>query len=160
MIRPVLAVMAGILCGLLGLRQGQRIRREYDTLRRWEQLLRHLCIILREGSFPLPEAFLQAATQPTEADETLRRLAGDMQRHPLASLPQLYTPAGKEGPVLARMLPGLAAGSVESRLLALEQAAEEIALLCSSGDEKARLDARMWGKLGWLAGACLALILL
>ena len=160
MIRPVLAIMAGLLCGMLGMRHGRAIREQSASLRRWETLLRHLCLILREGALPLPEAFLQAATEPTAADNTLRSLALRMQEEPLTDLPQLYTPTGPEGPVLQRMFTGLATGSLEERLLAAAQAADEIALLAQSTGDKAATDARMWLKLGWLCGACVTLMLL
>ena len=152
--------MAGLLCGMLGMRRGQAIREQSASLRRWETLLRHLCLILQGGALPLPEAFLHAATGASAADDTLRSLAHRMQAEPLASLPQLYTPTGTEGPVLSRMFAGLATGSLEERLLAVEQAAQEIALLAKSTGEKSAADARMWLKLGWLGGACVTLMLL
>jgi len=160
MMRPLLAIMSGLLCGMLGMRRSRGIRQQSAALRRWEVLLRHLCLILRGGALPLPEAFLQAASEATVADDTLRALAHGMQKNPLASPAQLYTPSGAEGSVLARMFQGLGSGTLEERSLAVEQAAREIALLAQSGAEKSQLDARMWLKLGWLGGTCVTLMLL
>lgn len=158
--RAVLAIMAGLLCGMLGARRCHGIRSQSASLHRWEILLRHLCLILRESVLPLPEAFLQAASEATAADDALRALAHGMQKDPLVSPAQLYVPCGAEGPVLVRMFHGLASGTLEERCLAVEQAAGEIALLARSGAEKAQQDARMWLKLGWLGGGCVTLMLL
>ncbi|MBE5804534.1 MAG: hypothetical protein E7316_08495 [Clostridiales bacterium] len=160
MIRPLLAIMAGLLCGLMGMRQSQRIREESHTLRRWEGILQQLCLILREGALPLHEALEQAAPEDSPADAQLRRLASAMRSDPLAPLSGLYLPQGKEGPALARMFTALAGGSLESRVQAVRYAAEEIALLSGEARDKARQDAAMWAKLGWTCGACLTLMLL
>lgn len=159
MIRPFLAVAAGLLCGILGIRQARCIREENATLSRWEALLRHLCLLLREG-LSLPDAFEQAGTELSAADLLLRRLAAQLRAQPLASLPQLYTPQGKEGAFLSRLLEGLSHGSQESRILCAQQAEKEAALLAQSAREKAQQDAHMWATLGWACGACLTLLLL
>ena len=160
MIRPLLAIMAGLICGVLGMRQARRITQENATLRRWEIILRQLCLILQEGALPLPEALDQAANDATPADVLLRGLSARLRAEPLRSLSQLYTPQGKEGPVLTRLFSGLAQGSLESRLLAATQAVQEIALLAESSQSKAKQDAHMWATLGWTCGACLTLMLL
>lgn len=160
MIRPLLAIMAGLICGVMGMRQAQHIRRENATLRRWEVILRQLCLILQEGALPLPEALDQAADEATPADMLLRQMSAGMRAEPLASLSQLYVPQGKEGPVLARLFTGLEQGSLESRLLAAAQAAQEFALLSETSQTKAKQDAHMWATLGWTCGTCLTLMLL
>jgi len=160
MIRQLLAVMAGLICGVMGMRQAQHIRQENATLRRWEIILRQLCLILQEGALPLPEALDQAADEATPADMLLRGLSARLRAEPLSSLSQLYAPQGKEGPVLARLFAGLAQGSLESRLLAATQAVQEIALLAETSQSKAKQDAHMWATLGWTCGACLTLMLL
>lgn len=160
MIRPLLAVMAGLICGVMGVRKAQCIRQENATLRRWEIILRRLCLILQEGALPLPETLDQAADEATPADMLLRRLSAGMRAEPLTSLSGLYTPQGKEGPVLARLFSGLEQGSLESRLLAASQAAQEFALLAEASQSKAKQDAHMWATLGWTCGACLTLMLL
>lgn len=160
MIRPLLAVMAGLLCGVMGMRQSKRIHAENALLRRWQEMLQHLCLLLREGALSMPEAFEAAADGSTQADAQLLRLAGAMREHPMTSLPDFYLPQGKAGPALARMFAGLSRGSLENRLLAAEQAGREIALLADTAQTKAQQDARMWTTLGWTCGACLTLMLL
>ena len=49
MIRPALAVFAGLVCGMIGHRQARRLREEGTNLRSLEQLLRRLALLLREG---------------------------------------------------------------------------------------------------------------
>lgn len=160
MMRPVLAIMAGLLCALLGLRQAHRLREEDRRLRRWEVLLRHLCLLLQEGALPLPEALRQCAREDFPADQALRRLAEDMEHQPLTPLHQLYHGSGAEAPVLLRMLDRLDHGSLESRVQAMRQAGEEIALLAGQAEQKAARDAKMWATLGCTCGACLTLLLL
>ncbi|MBQ8312346.1 MAG: hypothetical protein IJX84_03975 [Clostridia bacterium] len=160
MMRPVLAVMAGLLCGVMGLRQASRIRETNATLHRWHTLLQHLCLLLQEQSLSLPEAFTQAAAENTAADQLLRQWAEALRRDPLTPLPQHYAPQGAEGAVLLRLLDGLSHGSLESRVLSAQQAAEEMALLASAAQSKAQQDSKMWSTLGWTCGACLTLMLL
>lgn len=157
--RPLLALMAGLLCGVLGLRQASCIREESAVLCRWQALLQHLCLLLQEG-LSLPEAFRQAAVEHTRADAVLLHLADQMARQPLFSLSQLYRPQGPEGPALARLMAGLERGSLERRVLCVRQAAGEISLLAQSAQGKAQQDARMWRTLGWACGGCLTLLML
>lgn len=159
MMRPFLALTAGLLCGVLGLRQARRIREESASLSRWETLLRHLALLLQEG-LALTEAFDQAGAEASAPDQLLRRLAAQLRAQPTASLPQLYAPQGKEGVFLPRLLEGLSHGSQESRILCAQQAEKEAALLARSAREKAKQDAHMWATLGWACGACLTLLLL
>lgn len=157
--RLLLALMAGLLCGVLGLRQAGRIRAEGAVLARWQVILQHLCLLLQEG-LSLPEAFRQSATESTPADALLRCLADRLNNQPLASLSQLYAPSGPEGPALARLMAGLEHGSLESRVLCARQAAEELALLSQAAQGKVQQDARMWRTLGWACGGCLTLLML
>lgn len=159
MIRFFLAITAGLLCGVLGMRQAHRLRQENGTLSRWAVMLRHLCLLLQEG-LSLPDAFDQAATEDSAADNLLRSLAGQLRAQPLTALSQLYTPRGREGPLLSRLLEGLSHGTQESRVLCAQQAAEEAELLAHSLRDKVRQDAHMWSTLGWACGACLTLLLL
>ena len=160
MSRVLFAIFAGLICGVLGMRQAQRLKDSNLRLHRWEILLQHLCLLLQESSLSLPEAFRQIASENTPADELLRRLADDMQQHPLLPLPQLYQSEGPEGPTLSRLMDRLSRGSLDSRVQAVEQAAQEIALLSASTQQRVQQDARMWLTLGWTCGACLTLLLL
>ena len=163
MIRPVLAVFAGLLCGLIGQRQARRLREEDASLRRWAQLLRCLALLLREGTLSLPEALRQAAGEDSAPDLMLRLLGDGMEHHPLSSLPELFArcaPTGPEAPVLSRLMAQLCRGSLESRCQATEQAAEEIGLLARSASERTAQDAKLHASLGWTCGACLTILLL
>jgi hypothetical protein len=160
MMRPVLALMAGLVCGTLGMRRARSIREENARLHRWENLLRHMCLLLQEGTLPLTEVLEQAAAEATPADELLRSLSGSLRRDPMTSLSALYTPQGKEGPVLRRLFAALEHGSLEQRVLCATQAAQEMALLAQTSMGKSDQDASMWAKLGWLGGACLTLMLM
>lgn len=163
MIRAVLAVMAGLLCGVIGVRHARRLSGTASRLRRWEELLRHLALLLTEGDASLPEVFEQAASAHEAPDELLCRLARQMREQPMSMLPDLYAACQnicEEDGVLTRLMARLGRGSLESRRQAVEQAAEEIALLSASASAKAATDARMWTTLGWTCGACLTLMLI
>ena len=163
MIRPALAVFAGLMCGVIGQRQARRLREEGVNLRRWEQLLRRLALLLREGTLSLPEALRQAAGEDSAPDLMLRRLGDELEHNPLSPLPELVArcaPAGPEPPVLSRLMARLGHGSLESRCQAAEQAAEEIALMARAATERAARDAKLHASLGWTCGACLTILLL
>ena len=95
MIRPVLAVFAGLLCGLIGQRQARRLREEGANLRRWEQLLRRLALLLREGTLSLPEALRQSAGEDSAPDQLLRRLGAVYGRSGSEGLPAARPQAWK-----------------------------------------------------------------
>lgn len=160
MMRPLSAVMAGLLCGVLGMRQARGIRRDCNILRRWEQLLQRVALLLQESLLPLPDVLDRAACEESPADALLRDLSAALRADPLASLSRLYIPHGAEGPVLVRLFSLLEQGSLDSRLLAVDIARRELSLLSESSQDKVRQDARMWSRLGWLCGACLTLMLL
>lgn len=163
MIRPLLAVMAGLLCGVAGLRQARQLTGGAARLRRLEELLRHLSLLLKESALSLPEALEQAASSASAADDLLRSLALRMRSQPLTPLCELYEVlhvSGPEAAALSRLMARLGRGSLESRCQAVDQAAGEIAYLASAAGDKAAKDARMWATLGWTCGACLTLLLL
>ena len=160
MMRTVFALIAGLLCAFLGMRQARRLQSENTRLHRWETILQHLCLLLQESALSLPEALRQCACEASPADALLQRLAESMQHDPLTPLNELYQPEGTEGPVLSRLMTRLSRGSLESRVQAVQQAAQEINLLAENAREKSSQDARMWRTLGWTLGACLTLMLL
>ena len=160
MIRVFLALVSGLICGIVGMRQAGRIRAGQARLKRWEYLLARLCLLLKEQSLSLPEIFLHLSEGAQGPDGDLRRLAEGMLHQPLQPLERLYTPDGPEGDILSRLMGQLDRGSMASRLLAATQAREEIALLAHESAHKAAADARMWATLGWSFGACLFLMLL
>ena len=163
MIRAALAVMAGLLCALAGLRRAAALQGDAARLRRWACVLEHLALILAEGASALPEAFEQAATAPLPPDELLRALAADLREQPLIPLPELYAARAQPGPeqdALARLMSRLGRGSLEARCQAVSQSAQELALLAAQARQCADKDAAMWRNLGFIGGACLTLMLL
>lgn len=163
MIRAALAVTAGLLCGVMGIRHARQLNGTAFRLRRWEELLRHLALLLSEGDASMPDVFEQAASAHEAPDELLCRLARQMREQPMSTLPDLYAACQntcEEDSVLTRLMARLGRGSLETRRQAVEQAADEIALLSASATTKAATDARMWTTLGWTCGACLTLMLI
>lgn len=158
-----MAVMAGLLCAVAGYRRAGELTASAKRLRRWVEVLRHLALLLSEGVCSLPEALEAVATASEAPDELLRALAGELRRQPLLSLAEAYAARAvprPEGDALARLMPRLDRGSLESRRQAVEQAADELALLAASARESADRDAKMWRTLGLAGGACLTLMLL
>lgn len=163
MTRLLPALAAGVICGVAGMRQASGLRRQAAALRRWEQMLRQMAFIMQERTLPLPDVMTQAASEAGEPDQRLRRLAEAMRAEPLTPLTALYEreqPTGPEAALLGRLMERLWHGSLEHRVLALTQAAEEIALLADAFAQKTAKDARMWSQLGWAVGACLTLLLI
>lgn len=163
MIRAVLAVMAGLLCGMAGLRYASSLSREALRLRRWEQLLQHLSLLLHQGQLSIPDALLTCADGQTEADRLLRDMVQRLRDAPLTSLAQAFklcSPGGAEQALLARMFAHLGHGMLENRCRAVEQAAEEMQLLARSAAQKADKDVKLWQTLGLIGGLCLTILLL
>lgn len=163
MSRAILAVMAGLLCTLAGFRHASALKSDAVRLTRWVQIARHLALLLRQGTLSIPEALCQAADEAQRPDELLRRLAGMLQADPLCTLAETYAklrPDDAESPVVLRMLQRLGQGTLESRCLAVEQAADEFRMMAEKASEKAQKDARLWQTLGFLGGLCLTMMLI
>lgn len=163
MIRSALAVAAGLLTGVAGMRHARCLRQAAGQLRRWEALLARLALLLSEAAYTLPEALRQAAQQASAPDEWLRALADELvsAHGEEPAMPVLPCPLpAPEAEVMARLLPRLTHGSLAARVQAVSQAQGEMASLAQAAEEVARRDARMWSQLGWLAGACLTILLL
>ena len=163
MSRGILAIMAGLLCALAGLRRASGLREEAVRLNRWVALLRHLSLLLQEGTMSIPEALSAAADGTKQPDQLLQSLARDVLDSPIQPLTKAY--AMHSGPcpeqsALQRMFAGLGHGSKASRSLAVDQAAAEIRLLAEQAEAIAARDAKMWQTLGLIGGACLTLMLL
>ncbi len=163
MTRSVLAVMAGLLCALLGMKHSADLYAEERRLRRWYEVLRHLAVILQEQAVPLPEALCQAANGDAVPDRLLRNMASHMQGHPLDPLQDAYRhlcgPC-TENAALHRIFAALGRGTLAQRVLGVTQGAEEIALLAASARTRAEKDAKLFRTLGWTGGACLTILLL
>ena len=157
------AVLAGIICGIAGLKHAANLRKSAAELVRWAELLRQLALLLREATMSLPAVFCQAAAGSQAPDDLLRQLASEMRSQPLLPLPELYrriTAAHPAPDAIGRMMDRIWHGSLESRVLAVQQAADEVEHMAATAQTKAARDARMWAQLGWTFGACLTLILL
>lgn len=163
MIRAVLAVMAGLLCSLAGLRYASSLSREALRLHRWEQILQHLSLLLRQGQLSIPEALLACADEHTDADRLLREMVQRLREAPLTSLAHAFhhcSSGGAEQALLARMFTHLGHGMLENRCRAVEQAADEMQLIAQSAAQKADKDVKLWQTLGLIGGLCLTILLL
>ncbi len=163
MTRLVLAIMAGLLCTLAGMKHAATLKSDASRLERWVSLLRRLVLLLQEGTMSIPEALCAAADQSLPPDRLLHDLAGRIAASPMRTLSAAYQECGADGPekeLLARLFVRLGHGSKESRCLAVEQSAGEMALLAQAASTKAEKDAKLWQTLGFIGGACLTILLI
>ena len=163
MIRAVLAVMAGLLCGFAGIRHASSLSQEAIRLKRWEQLLKHLALHLQQGLLSIPDALLACADGSTAADRLLREMVQQIQKEPLLPIVQAFSRCctnEKEQPVLTRMFTHLGHGMQENRRSAVEHAAAEMHLLAEQAAAKAEKDVKLWQTLGLIGGLCLTILLL
>lgn len=159
MMRASLAIIAGLLAGLLGTRYAAGLRQNARRLTRWDALLAHMILLMQEQACALPEAMRLAADDAGEADALMQSVAAQMEADPLFRAQDAVLPDWPESAVLVRMLRGISAGSLAARVQSVASARAEIALLAQSAADAAGKDARMWSQLGWLGGACLAVLL-
>lgn len=163
MIRSVLALMAGLLCALAGVRHASVLKCDASRMHRWVQLLQHLRLLLREGILSIPEALYSAADAQTPPDRLLRNIATMMQATPMGTAADVFQeacPPCQEQALLLRMFTRLGRGTQANRLLAVEQTADEMLLMAKHAAGKAEKDAKLWQTLGFIGGACMTLLLL
>lgn len=163
MSRGVFAVMAGLLCAMAGLRRASALKGDAARLSRWVQLLRHLALLLRQGTLSIPQALVAAAEGTQAPDNLLREMAAKLQAAPMLTLSEVFlqrSEAWQEKAALGRLFSGLGHGTLESRCLAAEQAAEELQLMAASAAARAEKDAKLWQTLGFIGGTCLTIMLL
>ena len=163
MSRAVMAVMAGLLCALAGVKHAASLNGDAARLTRWEQVLRRLSLLLREGTMSIPEALCAAADSPHPPARLLRDVAAQVAALPMTTLADAFAQVADDCPekdTLIRLFTHLGHGSKECRVLAVEQAAEEIRLLAQSAAAKADKDAKLWQTLGFTGGICLTILLL
>lgn len=161
--QPFLAMCAGLLCALYGLRASAHVKEEARRLARWAVLLPRLSLLIAEETLPLPEAMRLAADEPLPPDRLLHMVADAVCADPLSSLAEAFAqhcPPCAERETLLRMHERLGRGSAESRRLAVEQAADALAQMSANATERAARDARLYATLGFTGGACLAILLL
>lgn len=163
MSRSVLAVMAGLLCALAGVKHAAALKSDASRLSRWGQLLKHLTLLLHEGAMSIPQALCAAADGHAPPDKLLRDVASKLAANPLLSLTDAFIAChydSAERDVLARLFSRLGHGTKEARCLALEQTCAELELLAHTASIRADKDARLWQTLGFIGGACLTILLL
>ncbi len=164
MSRAVLAVMAGLLCALAGMKHAASLKGDAARLGRWVQALMRLKLLLAEGTMSIPEALCAAADGQGSPDETLRSVAERTVVSPMTTLAESYMQCVNgdcpERELLQRMFARLGHGTKESRCLSVEQAAQEMALIARSAADKAEKDAKLWQKLGLIGGISLTILLL
>lgn len=164
MTRLLFPICAALLSTLAGLHLSTHLRQEEQRLARWGEVLPHLHLLMASCAYSLPEAFRLCADGNHPPDTLLRQLADELERTPLSSpgalTDKLWSPPGSEKDIISRMMHLLSRGSLESRLLAVENARQEVALMHEKAARKAGKDARLYQTLGWIGGLCLLLILM
>ena len=163
MSRAVIAVMAGLLCALAGMKRAASLKGDAARLTRWVQILRHLALLLKEGTLSIPEALCAAADESQPPDKLLHELASRLAAapmEPLAGIFETLCDTQLENPTLSRFFTKLSHGSKESRILAAEQCGDELQLLALAASQKAEKDAKLWQTLGFTGGVCLTILIL
>ena len=163
MTRTILAMMAGLLCSLAGFRYAASLKKDAIRFKRWVKLLQRLALLLKEGTLSIPQALCTAADENSAPDMLLQQLASSLTSSPLLTLADAYersNPSGGEIPILSRLFSRMGHGSKESRCLAIEQAADELAHLAQAAEEKADQDVKLYQTLGITGGICLTVLLL
>ena len=163
MSRAILAVMAGLLCALAGIKHASALQGDAARLKRWGQVLAHLELLLQEGTLSIPEVLCAAADGTLPPDRLLRDMAAKLSSSPLLSLSDAYAAYAEERPetaLLSRLFARMGHGTKESRCLAVKQSAGEMALLAQSAAARAEKDVKLWQTLGFVGGACLTILLL
>ena len=163
MSRAVIAVMAGMLCTLAGIKHGASLKADARRLERWCHLLQHLTLLLQEGTLSIPGVLCAAAEGPHPPDKLLQSIAMKLHSSPRMTLAEAFDACASECPeqeLLARMFNRMGQGSRESRVLALEQSAKEMKLLAEAASARAEKDVKLWQTLGFTGGICLTILLL
>lgn len=163
MIRTLLALMAGLLCTLAGMKHAAHLKGDAARLARWVQLLKQLALLLNEGVLSIPEALCATAEGSGLPDRMLRETAMKMGSAPALSIEAAFSQCCEslpESSVLSRMFSRLGRGSKQSRILAVEQTTEELQLMAANASSRAEKDVRLWQTLGLIGGACLTMMLL
>ena len=163
MSRAVLAVMAGLLCMLAGIKHANRLRYDAIRLKRWTELLNHLELLLSEATLSIPQVLCAVADGHLQPDMLLRSISSAIQSQPLLGLKEAFlqnTHDTTEKPTLERLFTRIGHGSKENRCLAVRQAVQELEFLAQGAAAKAEKDTKLWQTLGFIGGACLTILLL
>lgn len=164
MTRLLFPICAALLSTLAGLHLSTHLRQEEQRLARWGEILQHLHLLMVSCAYSLPEAFRLCADGHHPPDALFTSACGRIRANAavLAGCAdgQTVASAGSERDIISRMMHLLSRGSLESRLLAVENARQEVALMHEKAARKADKDARLYQTLGWIGGLCLLLILM
>lgn len=163
MSRALLAVMAGLLCTVAGARHAATLKQDAARLSRWVPVLKHLALLLAEGTLSIPAALCAAGDGTLPPDKLLREMAAKLSAFPMLTPMEAFQQcayAWQEDSMLARMFLRLGHGSKENRMLAVAQASEEIALLAGAASARAEKDVKLWQTLGVTGGICLTILLM
>ncbi|MBQ8654833.1 MAG: hypothetical protein IJ507_07815 [Clostridia bacterium] len=151
------------MLALAAFRRSRELRERRLRLARWEPVLDHLALLLREGAMNLPEALCAAGCGNGEPDRLLQAAARTLRDQPLApldALPALHKLPADEADALRGLLLRLTQGSRDSRVQAAERAARSFAGLSAAAGERSASEERMWRQLGPVLGACLTIWLM
>ena len=163
MTRMLLALMAGLLCGMAGCKYAAALQADAIRLKCWDAVLKRLLLLLREGIHSIPEALRTAAGDHSSPDELLRRMSAWMIGHPAATCAEAFDVQAcrwQEKDILSTLFSGIGHGSKESRCLAVEQAMTALAFQAQQAAARAEKDVRLWQTLGLTGGICLTMLLL
>lgn len=167
-LRVGMALIAGVGCGLLGMRRAALGMRREQELRAWLETLQKLQLLLQESAMPLPEVFRKSAC--TGSPQTvLMAIAEHMVQYPRETAAHVFDTlqngsmnwmTAEERERISRMFAGVEHGSLTLRCQAVAQTEEWLKLALHQAEEKRRRDGRLAVTLGWTAGIGLTLFLL
>lgn len=164
MTRLLFPVCAALLSTLAGLHLSTHLRQEEQRLARWGEILQHLHLLMascgvlccRKRSGCAPDGNHPPDTATRQLADALERaaavLAGRADGQAVSGNQRKGHHQPNDAPAQPRRL--------ENRLLAVENARQEVALMHEKAARKADKDARLYQTLGWIGGLCLLLILM
>lgn len=163
-LRLLFALMSCLAAGFLGTRWSSRMKADTARLADWLSLLDRLHLAMAEGTRSLPDALDAAAAHDVQPDLLLHTLAAGLRNDPTAELSVLYHAHQQnntaEHSAIGQLMTELGRGSLESRLLAIDQTRNVIQLMHAEHADRSARDAPMWTRLGWTAGACILILLM
>ena len=167
-LRVGMALIAGVGCGLLGMRRAALGMRREQELRAWLETLQKLRLLLQESAMPLPEVFRKSACTGSP-QMVLMAIAEHMVQYPRETAAHAFDTlqnsgmnwmTAEERERISRMFAGVEHGSLALRCQAVAQTEEWLQLALQQAEEKRRRDGRLAVTLGWTAGIGLTLFLL
>lgn len=167
-LRVGMALIAGVGCGLLGMRRAALWVRRERELRAWLEALQKLRLLLKESAMPLPEVFRKSACAGS-TQTVLTAIAEHMVQCPRETAAHVFDAlqnsgmnwaTAEERERISRMFAGVEHGSLALRCQAVAQTEGWLQMALHQAEEKRRRDGRLAVTLGWTAGIGLTLFLL